>query len=304
MVKDKSTLPSSLLSGALIPSVFQCYPISHAITCVIYMGVLGFDNCLVQELELQYKKSPLTRSLRRLRTTHEPVLHRPQNYANLTRWLRASTWHTLLAATNFEDPCYYLLSRTLDPAEKAFRNMKIDNSTMYETILGYEDIRIPRRSSTSHAAVLSNNTTKEIQESPLLDVALFSMGTETPVKFSLLTSSLGILILVFEVERAHAKVNDMLSIFEVSGITAALCGEEEDQDRQKEPETLVILESSAGKTGGGFLNGVSEDGPSIEHVDLLVSLLFLFFFTHTWMYIIADMNTNYSNSICLTIKLP
>ncbi|KAH8813599.1 Hsp70 protein [Flagelloscypha sp. PMI_526] len=105
------------------------------------MDVLGFDNCLVhhliQEFEPQYGN---LRAICRPRTTCEcAVLRYPKPHEFVTLFEGIDVY-TFLVAANFED----LFSTTLDPAEQAFRNPRIDKSTIHEIILGYSYPRILR----------------------------------------------------------------------------------------------------------------------------------------------------------------
>ncbi|KAG1775877.1 Hsp70 protein-domain-containing protein [Suillus placidus] len=73
------------------------------------------------------------------------------------------------------------------------------------------------------AAILSGDTSEKTQDLLLLNVAPLSLSIETAGGVMTTLISLGVLIQVYEGERAHAKDNNLLSKFELSGIPPAPC---------------------------------------------------------------------------------
>ena len=266
-----------------------------------HLGGEDFDNrlvdYLVEEFKRKYKKDLKhnPRALRRLRTACERAKRTLSSSTDagieIDSLHEGIDFYSKVTRARFEELCGDLFRSTLEPVEKALRDAKLDKSQINDVVLVGGSTRIPKiqkllsdffcgkelnksinpdeavaYGAAVQAAILSGDTSSNIRDVLLVDVAPLSLGIETaggvmtniinrnnkvPAKASQMFTTYAdnqpaVTIQVYEGERAMTKNNNLLGTFELSGIPPA-------------PRGVPKIEVTFDLDANGILNVTAKD---------------------------------------------
>ena len=179
-----------------------------------HLGGEDFDNRMVDhfinEFKRKHKKDIKSnkRAVRRLRTACERAKRTlsasAQANIEIDSLFEGIDFYTSVTRARFEELCSDLFKGTLEPVEKAMRDAKLDKSSIHDLVLVGGSTRIPKiqkllqdffngkelckainpdeavaYGAAVQAAILTGDTSEEVSDLLLLDVAPLSLGIET-----------------------------------------------------------------------------------------------------------------------------
>merc|ERR1740123_2147766 len=241
-----------------------------------HLGGEDFDNRLVDHFVKEFlrkNKKDITgnkRALRRLRTACERAKRTlsasAQANIEIDSLFEGEDYYTSITRAKFEELCSDLFKGTLDPVEKAMKDAKMAKTSISDLVLVGGSTRIPKiqkllqdffngqelnrainpdeavaYGAAVQAAILTGDTSAEIEDLVLLDVAPLSLGIETegsimsclikrnttiPTKqtqsFTTCENNQSVIgIQVYEGERVMTRDNHKLGSFDLTGIPPA-----------------------------------------------------------------------------------
>ncbi|KAJ8017215.1 hypothetical protein DPEC_G00015490 [Dallia pectoralis] len=179
-----------------------------------HLGGEDFDNRMVNHFLEEFKRknkkdiSQNKRAVRRLRTACErakrTLSSSSQASVEIDSLFEGIDFYTSITRARFEEMCSDLFRGTLEPVEKALRDAKMDKAQVHEIVLVGGSTRIPKiqkllqdffngrelnksinpdeavaYGAAVQAAILMGDTSENVQDLLLLDVAPLSLGIET-----------------------------------------------------------------------------------------------------------------------------
>merc|ERR1712243_135792 len=245
-----------------------------------HLGGEDFDNRLVDHFVNEFKRKHKKdikgnkRAVRRLRTACERAKRTlsasAQASLEIDSLFEGIDFYTSITRARFEELCADLFKGTLEPVEKAMRDAKMDKATIHDIVLVGGSTRIPKvqkllqdffsgkelnksinpdeavaYGAAVQAAILAGDKDGAVM-TPLIKRNSTVPAKQTQTFSTYADNQPGVLIQVYEGERAMTKDNNLLGRFELSGIPPA-------------PRGVPQIEVTFDVDANGILNVNAED---------------------------------------------